>query len=157
MYTGIDIGITLTAFVYLDDNNKVCFEESFGSAVNDPLKYAVHDPLTRRLPLYKKYLIRTLEKHPLGTVVIERVTRTRGNARILLHLEGIFLSTLPEYVSYLKIIEVYPTQVKKGFAGNSFATKEQMIEKCKKIGYFPRNHHFADAYALAYCGRNNLI
>lgn len=82
--------------------------------------------------------------------VIESLPANAMSAGLTGQAQGVVRYALQVYgVPYL---ELAPSSVKKLFAGNGRATKEDMIERAKLMGVEVKNSDEADAYAMAWCG-----
>jgi Holliday junction resolvasome RuvABC endonuclease subunit len=151
VHTGIDPGLKVTSIVTLDGNGEIIFRHYFGSHTNADLDRAVSAPLSVRYSMYRDRLREYFVMHSItGTVVIEDPAgKLLGHARRLLELYGVYLVTLNDLVMPTKIYMPKPSEVKKFFTKEGAATKDDMIDECKKRGVIPKHDHEADAYAMA--------
>lgn len=152
MHTGIDLGLNVTAVVSLDDNGKVLHKAHFGSVHNDPFKHAIKAPEAERFTLYYHKLMDYLVTNNItGTVVMEQpMGALVGNGKKILTLQGAYLVVLGQLFNTNKVFQPKATAIKKAFTGNGTASKEDMIEECKKRGIYPQHHHEADAVGMAF-------
>ena len=150
MHTGIDPGLKSTGIVTLDNSGMVLYQTQFGTNENDILKSAVHENMPIRYKLYRDKLVEYLTTYNItGTVVIEEAMGDiTGNGRKLLGLIAIYQLTLTDYFEEHKIFCPKATQIKKAFIHGA-ATKEEMIDECKRRGFYTESDHKADAYAMS--------
>lgn len=154
MFSGVDIGLSVTSIITMNDKGKILFKSHFGSHINESLKNATHTHLSDRYRLYTNYFCNHFESNKVGgTVLLEfPMGAFRGNALRIGELFGIYAWLLVDYTTSDHIFFPRPGEIKKYFTGNGIASKDQMIEECKFRGYIPRDHHEADAIAACLMG-----
>lgn len=151
MHNGIDLGLRTTAVASLNDEGEILFRDQWGSELNKVFKNAIHANPVYRMQLYRDKLISYITTNTiLGTWILEDPKgKLMGNSIKLLELKGIYLMTISDYTPYTKIFCPQPSEIKKFFAGTGSATKEQMIQKAKELGYGVGSSHTADSLAMA--------
>ena len=151
MHTGIDLGIKETAINTLDNNGKIVFHTQFGKEHQRIFKDTQVKHSATRMRLYHDHFHEYFKNNTItGTVVMEKpFGKFMGSAYLLHELNGIYLVALSFYFEQYKIFTPTSTQIKKFLTGHGAASKEMMVESCKKKGFQPKTHHEADAIAQA--------
>lgn len=154
MHTGVDLGFGCTAIVTIDDNLKEHKTTCFGSNISSNFKQLVHaHPADRLLAYQNEFILHFVSSvHDItGTIIIEEPMGVLpGNSREIIALKGVYLAAAGILTPFNKIFLPKATQIKKLFTGNGRAEKEEMINRCKMLGYTPINDHAADAFAMAW-------
>lgn len=161
MHTGIDLGLKVTAIVSINDKGKVTHVSHFGADINSNLKKKNKIPPTVRWQTYYEYFHTYFASlkggGAIGTLIIEEPMNLQGNAIKLVELKALAILAASYFTTPDKVFFPKPTQIKKSFIGSGASTKEQIIRRCKELGFYPKNDHQADAYAAAYMSINGDI
>lgn len=96
-----------------------------------------------------------IRKYNCETIVFENAARQMGHAAYIFNGMKAILE-LHAYEQGLKLASIHVTTVKKLFTGDGRASKQDIIDKCKSLGYDPVDDNHADAIALYYAYKEKL-
>lgn len=158
MHTGVDLGLKNTTIVTLDNDGRIIGVSSFGTDTELKFKKVSKNALVERYKLYYDSFIHHFKKYKVtGTVIMEDPAGSfQGFSIRLAELKGVYLVALSQ-VKNCHAIFPKASSIKKLFAGNGKADKNEMIQKCKVEGYLPSTEHEADATAMALLSIKDLI
>lgn len=105
----------------------------------------------RRYVKFRAWLLEVKTSHPdLGEIVYEQVMGHGANNVIAAHVFGGLLATLQAFGEHHGIAYrgIGVSTIKKRFAGHGQATKKDVIDQCRALGFNPGGDNEADAIAL---------
>ena len=158
MHTGIDIGLSCTAIISVDDKGEVLHKTCFGKQISVEYRKALkYHPIDR----YKLYCD-AFEKHfkdnsITGTIVMEEPRGSfQGHSIKLAEIKGAYIRCLDNLgfnSAHLYLPEA--GTIKYFITGKGNADKDDIIEELNRRGYYVENDHEGDALAMALMSATN--
>ena len=105
----------------------------------------------RRYVKFRAWLLEVKQSHPdLAELVYEQVMGHGAHNVIAAHVYGGLLATLQAFGEHHHIAYrgIGVSTIKKRFAGAGNATKQDVIDQCRALGFRPNGDNEADAIAL---------
>ena len=104
----------------------------------------------RRYVKFRAWLVEVKQGHELAEIVYEQVMGHGAFQVISAHGYGGLLATLQTFGEHHGIAYrgIGVSRIKKQFAGAGNATKKDVIDQCRALGFNPRGDNEADAIAL---------
>jgi crossover junction endodeoxyribonuclease RuvC len=99
---------------------------------------------------FKGFLLEMKACHPDLRLIAYEDVKAHGPGVLVAHIYGGFVATLQAFCEHHQIEYVgYGVgTVKKAWTGNGAARKEQMVARCRELGFEPEDDNEADAIAL---------
>lgn len=100
---------------------------------------------------FRYWLIDMKAAHePLTLIAFEEIVGHAPNATYAAHLYGGFVAHLQAFGEHHQIAYrgFHNGKIKKAWTGNGAAKKDQMVARCKELGFNPGTDNEADAIAL---------
>jgi Holliday junction resolvasome RuvABC endonuclease subunit len=109
-----------------------------------------------RFLYFRNWLIETIETYNIYSVFFERVYGHKGVDAA--HVYGGFMYTLAAVCEekHIKCIGIPVGTIKKFATGNGHATKEEMMNFARRLGFNPIDDNAADSLAILLTGINTL-
>jgi hypothetical protein len=100
---------------------------------------------------FRRFLIEVKEKNPaLSRVVFERVHHVGAKQAYASQLYGGFLAVLLMFIEHhhMDSDELQVAKIKKRWTGRGDAKKDEMVARCRALGFKPSSDNEADAIAI---------
>ncbi len=104
----------------------------------------------RRYVKFRAWLLEVKQEHELAEIIYEQVMGHGAHNVIAAHVYGGLLATLQAFGEHHGIAYrgIGVSTIKKRFAGHGQATKKDVIDQCRALGFKPGGDNEADAIAL---------
>lgn len=104
----------------------------------------------RRYVKFRAWLLEQKQAHELAEIVFEAVMGHGAHNVIAAHVYGGLLGTLQAFGEHHGIAYrgIGVSTIKKRFAGHGQASKQDVIDQCRALGFRPEGDNEADAIAL---------
>jgi crossover junction endodeoxyribonuclease RuvC len=110
-----------------------------------------HEHEGHRFIRFRHWLLDVKQAHgPLERIAFERVVHVGDGQAYAAQLYGGFMACLLMFCAHHEIPQVgfAVGAIKKAWTGKGNAKKDQMVARCKELGFLPRDDNEADAIAL---------
>jgi crossover junction endodeoxyribonuclease RuvC len=146
---GIDPGIAIVGFGFIDKQGSKCIPVQYGC-----IQTEAHTPEEERLLHVYEGMVQLIEKYKPDAVAVEKLFFNRNVTTAMTVSQARGVMILAAIQKGLPITEYTPMQIKQAVVGYGKAEKKQVQEMTRmflKLQTIPKPDDVADALAVAIC------